>query len=193
MKKLELPAFADCLGGCGESIAIDIKGRRAKYRKRGGLYCRDCVRKLNSIRMKKSNPMDNQASREKAKKSLKLMGHHPKVLGGNGRGYTIAQKMLFQSLGRGWWMELVIPTGEKKIEFKAPTSYKVDVANIYYKLAIEVDGGTHTGSISREEDQRKEAFLKSSGWTVLRYLNHRILEDLDSVITEIMFTISKLK
>src|SRR4030042_2828859 len=192
-KKINIPELSKCLGGCGEEILINTPIRRQKYIKNGGSYCIDCTKRRSSERMKISNPMSNPEIKEKMIKSLKESGHKPKVLGGNGRGYTKAQQLLFKKLGRGWWRELVITVGQGRKVSGYPTHYKIDLANIYYKLAIECDGAGHSGIISRMEDQKKDQFLKSIGWTVLRYRNKMILNNLDLVMTEIMSKISKLK
>jgi hypothetical protein len=193
MRKLDLPKTCQCLGGCGKELPIEKPCQRTKYVKFGGYYCPDCVRKINSERMKKQNPMSNSETREKMTKKLRLMGHRPTILGGNGRGYTQAQKILAKELGRGWWLELPIPTGHCRDESDLPTNYKVDIANIYYGIAIELDGNCHHGEKARMEDEKKTKFLESKGWKVLRYWNHQVLNDLDSVMAEIMSTILKCK
>ena len=190
-KKIEVPEFVYCSGGCGEKIYLDSVGRRARYRKTGKLYCLDCVKKINSERMKKQNPMDNPAILEKMRRTIIKKGIKPKILGGNGRGYSKAQELLWKTLGRGWWAELSIPTGHYRDRGGLPTNYKVDLANIYYGIAIEVDGGTHYGAIAREEDRKKAQFLESKGWTLLRFRNKEVLNNLDSVMAEITSTILK--
>lgn len=189
--KLDIPEFVPCLGGCGEMIPMNTHGRRQKYVQQGGIYCRDCVRKRLSERMKKNNPMRNPEIREKTINALKKNGAHPRVLGGNGRGLTTGQKILLKWLGRGWWPELVIPTELNAKD--VPTNYKVDIANVWYGIAIEIDGGSHRGEIGRAEDARKDAFLKSKGWSVLRFRNKEILNDLERVKAEISSLISKSK
>ena len=163
-KKWIYPAEAPCLGGCGEMIAIDTDGRKAKYRNNGGLYCADCVRKMLSEKMKKNNPMYNAESRAKMSQTLRIKGCKPTVLGGNGRGYTKGQKLLWQKLGRGWWAEFIVPTGHCRDGSGLPTHYKTDLANSYYGIAIEIDGGSHTGAIAKAEDLKKDTFLQSKGW-----------------------------
>lgn len=189
--KLDIPEFVPCLGGCGEMIAMNTHGRRQKYVKQGGIYCRDCVRKLLSERMKKNNPMHNPEIREKTLEALKKHGVKPKTIGGNGRGLTKGQKLLLSWLGRGWWPELVIPTEISAPD--VPTNYKVDIANVWYGIAIEIDGGSHRGEIGRAEDERKDTFLKSKGWSVLRFRNKEILNETERVKAEILSLISKSK
>lgn len=192
-KKLDIPEKVPCLGGCGEMMLMDTHGRRQKYVKQGGVYCRDCVKKILSERMTKNNPMSNKESREKMTKKLRVMGHKPTVLGGNGRGYTRGQLALWKKLGRGWWAEFIIPTGHCRDESGLPTHFKVDLANSYYGIAIEIDGGSHTGVIAKEEDARKTEFLQSKGWTVLRFKKKELLDNFEAVMERIMSTILKSK
>jgi len=143
--------------------------------------------------MKMNNPMDNISARQKMKKRLKEIGHGPKVLGGNGRGYSIPQNLLYKKLGRGWWRELVVKTAEGYKMPYLPTNYKIDLANVYYMLGIECDGSAHRGKKSREEDAKKTAFLEKCGWKMLRFRNKDIMNNTDMVMQEIMSTILRLK
>jgi len=192
-RKLDIPEKAPCLGGCGALIEINTHGRRQKYVKQGGIYCSDCVKRRLSERMKKNNPMSNPASKEKMINSLKKAGTKPHVLGGNGRGYSRGQKKLWKALGRGWWAEFIVPTGQRGDGTGLPTHYKIDLANSYYGIAIEIDGGSHTGIQAKQEDERKTKFLRSKGWKVLRYRNKEVLNNFNLVMEEILFTISKSK
>ena len=171
-------------------IPLDTKAREQKYLKKGGIYCKDCVRKMLSEKMKKNNPMSDPKALEKLRATFKEKKLHPKVLGGNGRGYSRGQKELWRALGRGWWAEFIVPTGHHS---GLPSNFKIDLANIYYGIAVEVDGGSHTGKIAREEDARKTAFLESKGWKVLRFRNKEVLDNIQGVVDTIMSTISKSK
>ena len=185
-KKKDLPEFCYCLGGCGEKILINTAGRRQTFIKKGGIYCRDCVAEINRKRLIENNPMDSEIGYSNMMKKRK----GPTILGGNGRGYTQAQKLLWKKLGRGWWAEFIVPTHQKN---GLPTHYKIDLANCYYGIAIELDGGSHRGKIAQEEDNRKNLFLESKGWKVLRFRNKEVLKNIDLVMEEIMSTISKSK
>jgi hypothetical protein len=188
--KKDLPSHSSCLGGCGELIPIDTKGRRQKYVKNGGINCWDCVKKMISKRMLEKNPMDNPEIKKKLGKEYRA---HLTEGAGNGRGYPEPQKILVKKLGKGWWPELVIPTGYYYGDSGLPTSFKIDIANIYFGIAIEIDGHSHRGIKSRQEDERKNLFLQSKGWKVLRFKNCQVMKNLDLVIEEIMSTILKSK
>jgi very-short-patch-repair endonuclease len=90
-------------------------------------------------------------------------------------------------------MEYVIPTAEVKHLFPSlPNHYKVDLADPERKLAIEVDGNSHKTKKWKFLDRRKESVLAALGWSVLRFWNQEILEDIDRVVGIIQsFTISK--
>jgi very-short-patch-repair endonuclease len=52
-----------------------------------------------------------------------------------------------------------------------PHCYKLDLANLEMKMGIELDGGSHLTLTRREQDQKKDALLRSLGWKVLRLKN----------------------
>jgi hypothetical protein len=108
----------------------------------------------------------------------------PVVRGGNGKGPTLAQKVLHEALGDGWTMEHVITTNAHARQLGAPNHYKIDLANPAEKFAIEVDGQSHRGS-RREQDGRKEACLRSMGWKVLRVSNRVAIQNTEHVVAEV--------
>jgi primosomal protein N' (replication factor Y) len=57
--------------------------------------------------------------------------------------------------------------------------YTVDFACIQKRLVIEADGGQHADSPS---DVRRDRFLRRQGWTVLRFWNNDILQNIDGVV-----------
>jgi len=61
--------------------------------------------------------------------------------------------------------------------------YVVDFAAVDAKLVVEVDGGQHAGS---EADARRDAFLASKGWRVLRFWNNEVLADTEGVLARIV-------
>ena len=144
-------------------------------------------RKYASERMKKNNPMKNRESREKMSRTLKLIGHKPKIQGGNGRGLTEPQRKIIQSLrvkGICCVAEHAIPTKKQK-GTGYPYCYKVDIAILSKKVAIEIDGRSH-GLIQRQViDLKKDALLKSLGWTVLRFTNQKVNSDVAGCVKAI--------
>ena len=168
------------------------KSRMWKNKKNGTTFCSSSCKghyyaKMHSERMTLKNPMMNPDTLLKMKESLKRIGHKPISQGGNGRGMTIPQKMLLQELGEGWFPELVIVTGNGY----QPHHYKIDLGFPFKKIAVEVDGGNHCSLTVQKKDKRKEEFLQSKGYKVLRFTNKEILEDVKQ-IAKVIQTLSTI-
>lgn len=71
--------------------------------------------------------------------------------------------------------------------------YQIDVAFPDIKLAVEVDGGVHRIPENQAKDKIRTEYLRSHGWTVLRFWNQEVTRDLKNVKAAISSTISKLK
>ena len=65
--------------------------------------------------------------------------------------------------------------------------YIVDFVCVERMLIIELDGGQHSEQI--EYDQRRDAWLKGQGYTVLRFWNNAVMQELDCVIEQIRLTL----
>ncbi len=59
------------------------------------------------------------------------------------------------------------------------------------KLIIEVDGYSHTFKI--DEDESRDTILKKENYTVLRFLEKDVKQDIENVIREIEITIKNLE
>lgn len=57
----------------------------------------------------------------------------------------------------------------------------VDFVCMEYKLIVEADGSQH----GKDEDARRDAWLKKQGFTTLRFWNHDILQQTDVVLESI--------
>ncbi len=57
-----------------------------------------------------------------------------------------------------------------------------DFAALERKLVVELDGGQH---LERESDRTRDAYLADNGYCVVRFWNHEILDDVDSVLARI--------
>ncbi|MBI3005488.1 MAG: endonuclease domain-containing protein [Ignavibacteriales bacterium] len=71
-------------------------------------------------------------------------------------------------------------------------SYVIDFYCPKLKLAIEVDGDTHTDETIPYDNDRQE-FIESYGVRFLRFTNEDIYENLDGVLTTIFETIQSLQ
>ena len=59
------------------------------------------------------------------------------------------------------------------------------------KLTIELDGGGHNYQSGLISDRTREEFLARHGIEVLRFWNHQIREELDSVLTAIWLALER--
>jgi very-short-patch-repair endonuclease len=57
--------------------------------------------------------------------------------------------------------------------------FVADFASIEHRLVVELDGGQHAESWS---DVRRDGFLDSAGWRVLRFWNNDVLKNRDGVL-----------
>jgi hypothetical protein len=146
-------------------------------------------RKYASERMKLRNPMRDAKTRQKMRESMK--GKTFISRGGNGK-FTEQQRMLSEALGLPVEYSIATQPIRGKME-SLPTNYKVDIAEPSCKLAIEVDGKTHKLRKWRFLDARKTHALNLLGWTVLRFWNQQVTEDLAGCVQTVTFTILKLK
>ncbi|RWC60614.1 endonuclease domain-containing protein [Mesorhizobium sp.] len=64
--------------------------------------------------------------------------------------------------------------------------YIVDFACSSYHLIVEVDGSQHADSENLQRDEARSAYLKASGWTILRFWNDDIIRDIDNVCQHIV-------
>lgn len=66
--------------------------------------------------------------------------------------------------------------------------YIADFVCIERRLIIEIDGGQH--AVQKEYDQRRDTFFRSKGFTVLRFWNHDVMQQLESVLEQIRSSLS---
>jgi hypothetical protein len=203
--------FSPCKN-CEKPVEILTKYQRDRLHVPGGwVHCsRECAkayssrassaamaktnRKYASDRMIARNPMRNPESRAKMSETLQRIGHKPKVQGGNGRGPSVAQSLLYaalQSCGYLVQTEYVYSVGLGKYA-GYPTHYKIDIAIPALKIAIEVDGFSHCALDRQKQDAKKQALLTERGWSVLRFTNREAVENLSECCQMVMSTISKL-
>jgi very-short-patch-repair endonuclease len=58
--------------------------------------------------------------------------------------------------------------------------YILDFACLEIKLAIEIDGGQHQNNAAN--DAKRTAWLNDHGWTVLRFWNNQVMDELEAVL-----------
>jgi len=148
-----------------------------------------CAGALSSIRMTEKNPMLNKETRDKVSDTLKKIGHKPIKQGGNGRGNTTEQQLLYEELikiNKSFVCEYIFKTKGLNEEKIYPTHYKIDIASKELMLAIEVDGVSHNSLKVRECDKKKTNLLLSQGWKVLRLSNSQIQKELQNCVQVVM-------
>jgi very-short-patch-repair endonuclease len=63
--------------------------------------------------------------------------------------------------------------------------YVVDFVSHRMRLIVELDGSQHGLHANIERDRRRDEWLKSRGYTMLRFWNNEVLTNLDGVLTTI--------
>lgn len=186
---------------CNTIIENPTKSQKDHFKLSKHMYCsKECStmyrKKISSItmsntnkkyasnRMKINNPMNSPIIRKKVSETLKNIGHKPIIQGGNGRGLTIPQAILLNkliSLGILCVAEQPICTKTKRHQ-GYPPCYKVDIAILNKMIAIEIDGVSHNTITRQQLDIKKDQFLKSIGWTIIRFKNLQVMNNLDNCL-----------
>ena len=66
--------------------------------------------------------------------------------------------------------------------------YIVDFVCLEAKLIVEVDGGQHLEQLGK--DIKRTEYLNSLGYKVVRYWNHQVLNETDTVLNDILRNLS---
>lgn len=61
-------------------------------------------------------------------------------------------------------------------------NYIADFVSFEEKLVIELDGGQHLEAVNVKHDKARDEFLKKAGYTVLRFFNNDIFENIQGVL-----------
>ncbi len=67
--------------------------------------------------------------------------------------------------------------------------YILDIACRTAKLGIELDGSHHSEQAPR--DDARTAYLTGQGWTILRFWNNEVSENLDGVVNVILTAVAQ--
>ena len=65
-------------------------------------------------------------------------------------------------------------------------NYIVDFCCLEAKLVLEVDGGHHNDPKNKKADQIRQEYLEAQGFTVLRFWNNEVEDNLEGVTVRIM-------
>jgi very-short-patch-repair endonuclease len=66
--------------------------------------------------------------------------------------------------------------------------YIVDFVCVERRLIVEIDGGQHAEQI--EYDQHRDTWLRGQGYTVLRFWNNEIIQQMEAVLEKIIVTLT---
>ena len=97
------------------------------------------------------------------------------------RNLTDAEQKLWYHLRAHRFM------GRKFKRQKPMGRYVVDFVCLEEKLIIELDGGQHAESV--EYDHVRDSWLRSEGYTVLRFWNNELINEMDGVLEQIRLTL----
>ena len=69
--------------------------------------------------------------------------------------------------------------------------YILDFVCVDAKLVIEIDGGQHAEQTAYDETRTR--YLQNLGFTVIRFCNNEVLQQIDAVLTAILHKLEELK
>jgi len=75
--------------------------------------------------------------------------------------------------------------GKKFVKQHSIGNYIVDFYLSSDKLIIELDGEVHQNTTAAKYDERRTAYLNRKGFTVIRFENKMVFDNLESVLMEI--------
>lgn len=90
-----------------------------------------------------------------------------------------------------WLREELHPAGWKFRRQQRIGPYVVDFASLRPKIVIELDGDTHGSEAGKQADARRDEFLKSEGFLVLRFWNSEIGTNASGFIDALLGEIQK--
>ncbi len=170
------PAFSD-RKAIGKKISAAIMADPAERKRRSELTKRRSPEYKSAI-MRKS--------------WTKRHANGEKAFGNNGNGHppSVAESA-FQRLFPESIYNYVVRSGRKHVEGYQHYA-KIDFSWPNIKLAVEVDGETHTRTKQIERDNRKQEVLNDLGWKLIRVSNEQVLLRPEDVRNTVISVMSKL-
>ena len=105
----------------------------------------------------------------------------------DGRTETDAERVLWENLYR---IPLEGTHFRRQVEIGP---YRADFGSLRLKLLIEIDGPIHQEPEQEERDLRRDQWLESEGYRVIRFSNHDVTTDMNSVLSAIGLAIENQK
>jgi very-short-patch-repair endonuclease len=109
--------------------------------------------------------------RSKMSESHKRLDHSH-LNGGNGTGGSWAENLLRTMLPPQFQQEYIFREIKKSEGY--PTHYKIDFADPVNKIAIEVQGQSHSTVLGKMRDEKKRLLLEERGWKVFYITNKEV-------------------
>ncbi len=126
---------------------------------------------------------------------------------GDNFGYQTADKLNYELLKKNAKKNKDNPTEAEKIMWEVLKgkqlegykfrrqhiidNYIVDFVCLSRRLVVEIDGGYHNDPEVQENDKLREDYLKEKGYTVLRFFNDEVFQDIDNVLEKIVQLLEK--
>ena len=101
----------------------------------------------------------------------------------HGRAETDAEQALWDNLYR---IPLEGTHFRRQVEIGP---YRADFGSLRLKLLIEIDGLIHEESAQKERDLLRDEWLENEGYRVIRFSNHHVATDMNSVLSAIELAI----
>lgn len=122
----------------------------------------------NKVRFSKTSEEERKAITMKANKAMR--GRKMSVESKTRRAFTNSERAVMSLHEKTFAIEL-IRADVYDFVFSYPVHiFNVDFALPAHKIAVEVDGGNwHSTERKQAQDMKKEDYLTSEGWTVLRW------------------------
>lgn len=158
--------YANCIIGCSVAACRPCSKMNKADQKRSA---KDAIRRL----LGKPNPNGDERRRQKAwsklspdeKRSVQIERRTP------------SERNLERSLKlKGISHDVQVRVG----------CYFVDFQITPFRLAVEVDGGIHSEAKNVAYDAKRTKWLNKAGWTVIRFTNRQIADDVEGVVRQIV-------
>jgi very-short-patch-repair endonuclease len=82
-----------------------------------------------------------------------------------------------------WWHLRRLPAGGSHFRRQATIGpYFVDFACHAKRVVIELDGGQHGEELHVQRDLRRDAYMRTNGYRVLRFWNNDVMQNIEGVL-----------
>ena len=132
---------------------------------------------------------NNLSYRSKLQEKCNSGNNLKKSINRGGNGQINELQLLFlndlNKIKNEWKLEFVVKTKKGHRNGVYPNHYKIDIANLNLKIAIELDGHSHNSLKRKEQDKKKDDLLTNLGWKVIRIKNNDLIKNYDNILNHI--------